>query len=135
MYYNRSLLNIFKNHTNLCTPRASCLRFFINHQKGKCTVQITYYLNKFGAKNIAKYLNPTNPDLYTGQCFRWSSAVLLVDADGHITLKPHGGWKSTSVAESYINDCIRNEMEHDNKMKSAIVNTTNSEPSKSRTKT
>ncbi|KAJ3654686.1 hypothetical protein Zmor_013859 [Zophobas morio] len=42
---------------------------------------------------------------YTGHSFRRSSATLLVNAGGDITsLKRHGGWESTKVAESYIQE-------------------------------
>ncbi|CAH1371642.1 unnamed protein product, partial [Tenebrio molitor] len=51
--------------------------------------------------DIAKYLGLTNPHEYSGHTFRRSSATILVDAGGDIlSLKRHGGWKSTTVAES-----------------------------------
>ena len=51
-------------------------------------------------QKIAQFLKLTNPELYTGHCFRRTSATLLIDAGGDITaLKRHGGWKSTAVTE------------------------------------
>lgn len=79
-------------------------RFFINYQNGKCTQQ-PIGVNKFASmpKTIAIALNLENPELYTGHCFRRTSATLLVEGGADIlTLKRHGGWKSTSVAEGYV---------------------------------
>ena len=54
-------------------------------------------------QNIAQYLGLPEPCKYKGHCFRRSSATLLVNGGGDILqLKKHGGWKSTNVAEGYI---------------------------------
>ena len=43
-------------------------------------------------------------------CLRRTSATFLVDSGGDITtLKRHGGWKSSSVAEGYIEESIENK--------------------------
>ncbi|KAJ8910515.1 hypothetical protein NQ315_012812 [Exocentrus adspersus] len=56
---------------------------------------------------IAKYLGLSDPDKYTGHCMRRTSATLLAEAGASMTtLKRHGGWKSTSVAEGYLEDSI-----------------------------
>lgn len=61
---------------------------------------------------IANYLNLPNSDLYMGHCFRRSSATLLVNRGGDITqLKRHGGWRSTTVAEGYIEESINEKIE------------------------
>lgn len=86
--------------------------FFLNYVDGKCTNQ-RVGVNKLGSlgKTIASYLKLPYPELYTGHCFRRSSATLLVDAGGDLTdLKRHGGWKSTSVAESYIDESVENKL-------------------------
>lgn len=86
--------------------------FFLNYQNGKCTKQ-PVGINKFGtmAKDIAKFLQLPNPELYTGHCFRRSSATILVNAGADLlTLKRHGGWKSSNVAESYIDNSMANKM-------------------------
>ena len=42
---------------------------------------------------------------FTGHCFRRTSATILADAGAnHLQLKRHGRWKSTSVAEGYIDN-------------------------------
>ena len=74
-------------------------------------------------KPIATYLNLPNPQLYTGHCFRRSSATLLVDAGGDITtLKRHGGWKSTTVAEGYIEESVQNKIKVPNQILNSIEN-------------
>lgn len=61
-------------------------------------------------KEVAKYLNLQNPEQYTGHCYRRTSATMLVNAGGDITsLKRHGGWKSTEVAEGYIDNTFNHD--------------------------
>ncbi|KAJ8913120.1 hypothetical protein NQ315_006038 [Exocentrus adspersus] len=48
------------------------------------------------------------PERYTGHCFRRTGATLVVDAGGDIlSLKRAGGWKSSEIAMSYVDDSIR----------------------------
>lgn len=104
---------IVKKYISLRPPDVQCSSFFLNYQKGKCTSQ-KIGINKFSmmGKQIATFLNLPNPELYTGHSFRRSSATLLVDAGGDITaLKRHGGWKSTAVAEGYIDNSMKNKMD------------------------
>ena len=98
--------------------------FFVNYYCGKCTVQ-NVGINKFGnmGKQIATYLNLPDPQSYTGHCFRRSSATMLVDAGGDITsLKRHGGWKSTTVAEGYIDESLQNKLKISNTILNSIEN-------------
>ena len=54
-------------------------------------------------KFIARYLELENPELYTGHCFRRSSATALADSGASMTtLKRQFRWKSDTVAEGYI---------------------------------
>lgn len=102
---------LVKNYESLRPSRTTSDRFFVNYQKGKCTIQVIGK-NKFGAmpKQIAEYLNLLDPSLYTGHSFRRTSATLLANSGADlITLKRHGGWKSSTVAESYIEDSINNK--------------------------
>lgn len=52
------------------------------------------------------------PELYTGHCFRRNSATLLVNncADIH-QLKRYGDWKSSTVAEGYVDDCLTHKID------------------------
>lgn len=86
-------------------------QFFINYQKGKCTKQVVG-INKIGnvPKQIAQYLNLPNPNLYTGHCLRRTSATILIDAGGDLfALKRHGGWKSSTTAEGYVDNSLNNK--------------------------
>ena len=111
---------IVKKYIKLRPPNQST--FFLNYQKGKCTLQ-KVGINKFGnlGKQIATYLKLPHPELYTGHCFRRSSATILVDSGEDITsLKRHGGWKSTRVAEGYIEDSMANKNHVANKILNSI---------------
>ncbi|KAJ3651466.1 hypothetical protein Zmor_017506 [Zophobas morio] len=93
----------------LCAMRFDDIQdcgFFLHYYKGKCTRQ-NVVINTFGKipRKIATFLKLENPAKYTGHSFRRSSATLLINAGGDITsLKRHGGWESTKVAESYIQE-------------------------------
>ena len=67
--------------------------------------------------NIAAYIGLKNPELYTGHSFRRSSATLLANSGEEITnIKRLGGWKSTSVAEGYLEESINQKKEMSNKI-------------------
>jgi hypothetical protein len=66
-------------------------------------------INTFGQlpSKTAAYLKLEDPKTYTGHCFRRSSATLLAAGGGDlVSLKRHGGWRSSTVAEGYIGDCV-----------------------------
>lgn len=88
-------------------------RFFVKYQNGTCHRSVVG-IHKLGsvAGEVAKYLNLPNANAYTGHCLRRTSATLLVDSGGDITaLKRHGGWRSNTVAEGYIEESIKNKEE------------------------
>lgn len=88
-------------------------RFFLCYRSGKCTLQPVGIntLSKI-PKLVASYLNLKDAHLYTGHCFRRTSATLLANASADIlTLKRHGGWRSSSIAESYVEESVTNKME------------------------
>lgn len=104
--------NIVKKYMNLRPSHVVINSFFLNYQKSKCTIQ-RIGKNKFAiiGRQIAMYLKLPNPDRYTGHCYRRSSATLYIDGGGDITgLKRHGGWKSTQVAEGYIDQSLKNKL-------------------------
>lgn len=52
---------------------------------------------------LYRFLKLGNANEYTGHCLRRTSSTLLVEAGATFeTLKLHGKWKSTTVAEGYI---------------------------------
>ena len=93
-------------------------KFFFKFRNGKSSKQVVG-INTFGnvPKEIALYLKLDSPELYTGHCFRRSSATILIDSGGDLTqLKRHGGWKSSTVAESYIDESIKNQINVANRL-------------------
>lgn len=73
------------------------------------------------AKEIATFLKLPNHQEYTGHCFRRSSATMLVNAGGDLlTLKHHGGWRSSTVAEGYIDDSVQNKIEISKKIVGSV---------------
>lgn len=117
--------NIYKKYANLRPSNISENRFFLNYQNGKCTRQAVG-INKFGrmATEIASFLKLPNPSEYTGHCFRRSSATILVNAgEDLLSLKRHGGWRSSGVAEGYVDDSIANKLKIANKITKSVSQT------------
>ena len=103
--------DIVKKYQALRSPMCASNRFFQNFQNGRCLNQCIG-INKFGAmpKQIANFLGLDEPERYTGHSFRRTSATLLADSGANLTtIKRHGGWKSSSVAETYIENSIENK--------------------------
>lgn len=97
------LARIVKKYIELRPPTAKD-RFFVHYRNGKCSTQfIGKHMFEKMPKEIAKYLNLEDSELYTGHSFRRTSATLYVDAGADLTmLKRHGAWKSSTVAEGNI---------------------------------
>lgn len=113
-----NMVEIYRKYASLRSPATPHNRLFVKYIKGKCTVQAVG-VNTFGKipSQIARYLGLTNPAEYTGHCFRRSSATLLVDTGADIlTLKRHGGWKSSTVAEGYIEESVENKINISNQV-------------------
>lgn len=114
--------DIYKKYAMLRPSNVESRRLFVNYQNGKCTKQLIG-INKIGAtaKLIATFLKLPNPELYTGHCFRRSSATILVNSGSDLlTLKRHGGWRSSSVAEGYIDDSMASKINISNQILQAV---------------
>ena len=75
-------------------------------------------------KTIASYLKLADPESYTGHSFRRSSATLLADSGADlVTLKQHGGWKSSTVAEGYVEDSFNQKKKVCQQITSSITTT------------
>lgn len=119
-----NLLNIYRKFLALRPSNAKSRHFFLAYRKGKCVNQVVG-INTFSKlpANIAKYLNLPEPNAYTGHSFRRTSASLLAEAGGDILqLKKHGGWKSTAVAEGYVDSSLNTKMACASKIFSANNN-------------
>ncbi|XP_064213494.1 uncharacterized protein LOC135266508 [Tribolium castaneum] len=85
---NVNLLELVRRYMEIRPTKTPHNRFFINYTKEKCTIQ-PVGIHKIG-----------------GHCFRRSSASLLANAGATMErIKRHGGWRSTTVAEGYIEEC------------------------------
>lgn len=114
--------DMVKKYMSLRPKNCSHHRFFINFQKNACTRQ-PIGKNKLAKMpcEIAKFLNLTDPQAYTGHSFRRSSATLLADAGADlVTIKQHGGWKSSTVAEGYIENSTTRKRKVGNLITSGI---------------
>ncbi|KAK4884830.1 hypothetical protein RN001_001101 [Aquatica leii] len=101
-----SLLKEYKNIRAKCNQNQD--RFFFTYHNGKC-INSPVGINTFGKipSLIASYLKLENSKEYTGHCFRRTSATMLANHGGDlVTLKRHGGWKSSTVAEGYIEESV-----------------------------
>ena len=89
-----------KNYLTIRSEIESSNRLFLKMHEGRCT-NLPLGINTIGAipKKIATFLQLPEPELYTGHCFRRTSATLLVDGGGKDNLERHGGWKSDTIAE------------------------------------
>lgn len=106
-------VNLVKHYANLRPKCTHHERFFINYRNGGCNRQ-PIGINKIGQmpKVIATFLKLQNPELFSGHCFRRSSASHLANAGGDLlTIKRHGGWKSSAVAEGYVEASLKRKME------------------------
>lgn len=115
---NGIFLKLYRKYTQMRSPKTPHRRFFVQYLKGKCTTQCVG-VNTFGKMpaDIAAYLRLPDPHLYTGHSFRRSSATFLADSGEDITnIKRLGGWKSTSVAEGYLEDSEQQKKKMCNKI-------------------
>ncbi|KAJ8970449.1 hypothetical protein NQ317_000663 [Molorchus minor] len=118
-------LNFFENTCPFVLPTSSISAFFLYYKAGKCSSQ-PVGKNTMGKipSVVASYLKLPDVACYTGHCLRRSSATLLADAGVDITtIKRHAGWKSTTVAEGYVENSIENKTKIANQV---LVGTTTS---------
>lgn len=115
---NGKYLALYRKYASLRKPNTKHNRFFTQYKKGVISVQCVG-INTFGKMpaDIAGYLGLPDPHLYTGHSFRRSSATMLADSGEGITnIKRLGGWKSTSVAEGYIEESAKERTRISNKI-------------------
>lgn len=108
-----NLLNLVKRYMSLRPRHTPHKRFFIFYKFNKCSIQ-PVGINTFSKMPsiIATFLKLEQPHLYTGHCFRRSSASILCDSGADFSaIKRLGGWKSTAVAEGYIENSLQNKID------------------------
>ncbi|XP_022902994.2 uncharacterized protein [Onthophagus taurus] len=104
-------LRIVRKYIKLRPNNAKSLHLFLNYRNGKCKNQVVGK-GTIGAlsSKMAEYLKLENAVNYTGHSFRRTSATLLANKGVDVLgLKRHGGWKSSTVAESYVEDSLQNK--------------------------
>jgi integrase len=104
---------IIRKYMSLRPPNIKVDRFFVGYRLGKCFAQVVGK-NMFASMpmKVAKFLGLQNPESYTGHAMRRSSASMLVEGGADLlTLKRHGGWKSSKVAEGYIEESLARKVE------------------------
>lgn len=100
-------IDIYRKYLSL-RPKTDQTRLFVCYRAGKCINQMVgkNTIAKIPTK-IAEFLKLPNAINYTGHSFRRTSASLLANSGGDIlALKQHGGWKSTNIAEGYVQQSL-----------------------------
>jgi len=105
--------DLIRKYINLRPKQMKSDRLLVAYRNGKC---ISQFVGIHGVSRVpmkvATFLNFDSPGSFTGHAMRRSSATMLVEGGGDLlTLKRHGGWKSASVAESYIEESIARKVE------------------------
>lgn len=97
--------------------------FFVNYQKGECTVQRVGENKLAGIpKQIATFLKLPDVDQYKGHSFRHTSTTILTDTGATMnTIMKHGGWTSETSAKIYMRDSIENKRKTSNVIQKSIA--------------
>jgi integrase len=109
---NEQWLLVIRKYYELRPPNTTHKRFFLFYGNNKCSRQ-PVGVNTFGTmpRKIAEFLQLPNPQSYTGHSFRRSSATLLAGKGvNFLGIKRLGGWKSSAVAEGYIEDSLHEKI-------------------------
>jgi integrase len=104
-------LEIFHKYSSMRPPKMKSPRFFYQFSRGKAICQVVG-INSIGKvpTEIAKFLKIEDFALYTGHSFRRSSASWLADSGADKdTIMRHGGWKSSTVAEGYVETSVESK--------------------------
>lgn len=108
-----------RNFMNLerSSSAGKCKRLFRSISKNGKKTEIPIGVNKMGAmpKIIATFLELPDVNKFTGHSFRRTSATILSEQGiGLVELKQHGRWRSTTVAERYVNNTITSKTKTSN---------------------
>lgn len=106
-------LEVCRKYFGLRPQNATSQHLFLKYQNGKCSNQVVGKGTIGGwPSKVAHFLNLEHPETYTGHSFRRTSATFLANKGVDVLgLKRHGGWRSSTVAESYVEDSLANKLE------------------------
>ncbi|XP_051167287.1 uncharacterized protein LOC127285356 [Leptopilina boulardi] len=96
--------------------------FFLQYHNGKCTNQVIG-INTVGSmpRKVAEFLGLKDPQEYKGHSLRRTSATVLADTGATtLDLQRFGGWKSATVAQSYVDDSTAYKVANAAKISKAI---------------
>lgn len=102
-----------RKYMSLRPKKLSIERFFLRYANQNCTSQPVGIntLSKVPSV-VASFLNLANAEAYTGHCMRRTSTTLLANGGANLTtIKRHGGWRSSAIAETYIEDSVSNKLD------------------------
>lgn len=111
-------LEICRKYVSLRPQNPKSEHLFLRYHNGKCSNQVIGKgtIGSWPSK-IATFLNLENPNAYTGHSFRRTSATFLANKGVDVLgLKRHGGWRSSTVAESYVEDSLENKLDYAEKI-------------------
>lgn len=104
-------IDICKKYLSLRPEGVKTDRFFIKYQNGVCH-RVVMGIHKISSipKETALFLKLKDPKAYTGTSFRRTSTTLLVENSEAIgSTNREGGGRPRTVADSSINDTLRNK--------------------------
>ncbi|KAJ8980995.1 hypothetical protein NQ317_014862 [Molorchus minor] len=102
----KALSDVAAESSDVERVSSNLLEVLVIKQMGKYAIRDIF----LKTKDEKKSLNTSDCELYTGHCFRRTSASFLADSGANLcTIKRHGGWKSSSVAEGYLEDSLENK--------------------------
>ncbi|KAB0804760.1 hypothetical protein PPYR_01730 [Photinus pyralis] len=103
---------IYKKYAKLRPLDVGTRRFFLGYRKGKCVAQPAGMHTIGGVpRKVAEFLGLDHPEKYTGHCLRRSGASMVAESAGNLLpVKQIGGWKSSRVAEGYIEASVKSKM-------------------------
>lgn len=99
---------LYQKYVNLRPKNVEHDKLFVGYRHGQCINQRVGIHTIGGvARKIAEFLGLKNPETYTGHSLRRTGSTLLADSGADTSvLKRFGGWKSSSVAERYVQDSL-----------------------------
>lgn len=113
-------IDIVKYYINMRGANVKNEKLFMQIRSNKITNQ------PFGHNSIAQFpkkialcLQLKNASGFTGHCFRRTAATLLANSGCDVLqLKRMGGWKSSSVAEGYVDSSLEGQLKISNMLSS-----------------